>query len=105
MPNKERGWSFAKTALLLVFSLQFALGFFVALPVQLGQQAGGLGPLAWAGAALAVVGVAFETVGDWQLTRFKADAANAGKVMDRACGATPAIRTISATPASGGGCI
>ncbi len=30
-----------------------------------------------------VVGFAFEAVGDWQLTRFKADAANASAVMDR----------------------
>lgn len=79
----HRGWSFAKTGLLLVFSLQFALGFLVALPVQLGQQGGPLGPLAFAGAALAVVGILFETIGDAQLTRFKADPANAGKVMDR----------------------
>jgi steroid 5-alpha reductase family enzyme len=28
-------------------------------------------------------GVAFETVGDWQLARFKHDRANAGRVMDR----------------------
>ena len=81
--EKHRGWSFAKTALLLVFSLQYALGFAVALPVQLGQQAGPLGPLAFAGAALAVVGILFETIGDAQLTAFKADPANAGKVMDR----------------------
>jgi steroid 5-alpha reductase family enzyme len=29
------------------------------------------------------VGLFFETVGDWQLSRFKADPANSGKVMDR----------------------
>jgi steroid 5-alpha reductase family enzyme len=81
--EKHRGWSFAKTALMLVFSLQFALSFFVALPVQLGQQPGVLGPLAIAGAVLALIGIAFETIGDWQLTRFKGDPANAGKVMDR----------------------
>ena len=81
--EKTRGWSFAKTALIFVFGLQMVLGFVVALPVQLGQQPGALGPLAWAGAALAGIGVLFETVGDWQLARFKADPANAGKVMDR----------------------
>jgi len=79
----RRGWGFARTALILVFSLQFALGFVVALPVQLGQGPGALGPLAWAGAALAVVGILFETIGDGQLARFKADPANAGQVMDR----------------------
>lgn len=80
---KHRGWGFAKTALLFVFSPQYGLGFVVALPVQLGQQAGPLGSLAFAGAALAGVGILFETIGDAQLARFKADPANAGKVMDR----------------------
>lgn len=81
--ENHRGWSFAKTALLFVFATQYALGFVVALPVQLGQQGGALGPLAFAGAALAVIGILFETIGDWQLTVFKADPENAGKVMDR----------------------
>jgi steroid 5-alpha reductase family enzyme len=81
--EKHRGWSFAKTALLFVFSLQYALGFLVALPVQLGQGPGVLGPLAFAGIALAVVGILFESIGDGQLTRFKADPTNAGKVMDK----------------------
>lgn len=81
--EKTRGWGFATTALVLVFSMQAALGFVVALPVQLGQQTGALGPWAFAGAALAMVGILFETLGDWQLTRFKADPANAGQVMDR----------------------
>jgi steroid 5-alpha reductase family enzyme len=35
------------------------------------------------GAALTLAGVLFETVGDLQLARFKADPANRGKVMDR----------------------
>lgn len=81
--EKERGWSFAKTSLLLVFSLQFVMQFVVALPVQLGQAPGPLGPLAAAGAALAVLGILFETVGDAQLVAFKADPVNAGKVMDK----------------------
>ncbi len=36
-----------------------------------------------AGTLLFAVGFFFEAVGDWQLARFKADPANAGKVMDR----------------------
>ncbi|MBI1686586.1 DUF1295 domain-containing protein [Caulobacter hibisci] len=78
-----RGWSFAKASLLLVFALQYLMQYVVALPVQLGQVAGPLGPLAALGAALAAFGIAFETIGDAQLVRFKADPANAGKVMDR----------------------
>ena len=80
----KRGWSFGVTALLLVFSLQWILQLIVALPVQLGQgDAGPLGALACAGAALAVVGILFETIGDAQLVAFKAKPDNAGKVMDR----------------------
>mgnify|MGYP001450439604 CR=1 FL=1 len=41
-----------------------------------------LGLLDWLGVALWAVGVFFEAVGDWQLARFKADPANAGRVMD-----------------------
>ena len=36
-----------------------------------------------AGVAVWSVGFMFESVGDWQLARFKADPANRGKVMDR----------------------
>ena len=78
-----RGWSFAKASGLIVFALQYLLQFAVALPVQLGQQdPAPLGGLAIAGAVLALVGIAFESLGDGQLVRFKADPANAGKVLD-----------------------
>ena len=83
--ESERGWSFAKASLLLVFALQAPLQFIVCLPIQLGQASNtpaGLGPLARAGLALGVVGLLFETIGDWQLSRFKADAGNRGKVLD-----------------------
>jgi steroid 5-alpha reductase family enzyme len=69
-----------------VFLLQGVLLWLVSLPVQLGQipaVPAGLGPLAWIGAGLAVIGIFFESVGDYQMARFKADPANAGKVMDR----------------------
>lgn len=80
----ERGWSFAKSTLLLVFALQAPLQFIVCLPVQLGQVGSTtvFGPLALAGGVLAVVGIFFESVGDWQLTQFKGDPANEGKVLD-----------------------
>lgn len=80
----RRGWSFAWAALVMVFALQAPLQWIVSLPVQLGQMtdATTLGALAYAGTALALAGIAFETIGDWQLTRFRADAANKGKVLD-----------------------
>jgi steroid 5-alpha reductase family enzyme len=79
----DRGWDYPLASFLLVFALQAPLQWVVSLPVQLGQLAepGVLQPLAWAGAALAIIGIAFETIGDAQLVRFKADPANAGKVL------------------------
>lgn len=82
--EQAKGWSFGKTALLSVFATQAPLLFVVCLPVQLGQLSAvpaTLGPVAWIGAALAVVGIAFESTADWQLTRFRADHANGGKVL------------------------
>jgi steroid 5-alpha reductase family enzyme len=69
-----------------VFMMQAVLLWVVSLPVQLGQIAPSpaeLGQLAFAGAALAVIGIFFESVGDWQMARFKADPQSAGKVMDK----------------------
>jgi len=69
-----------------VFLLQGPLLWLVALPVQLGQietTPASLGIVAMLGAALAVTGILFETVGDWQLARFKADSASEGQVMDK----------------------
>ena len=82
---KERGWGYARASLVFVFALQAPLQFMVALPVQLGQirPTGPLGPLGFAGVILAAIGIAFETIGDWQLIRFKADPAHAGQVLDR----------------------
>lgn len=83
--HKERGWGFAKASLLLVFATQAPLQFMVSLPVQLGQidaKPEALGALGYVGAALAVTGILFETVGDWQLVRFKQKPENAGRVLN-----------------------
>ncbi|MGV9591125.1 DUF1295 domain-containing protein [Streptomyces tendae] len=71
-------------ALRMVYLLQGALVWLVALPVQ--AAAYGPGPLsgpAWAGVVVWAVGLAFEAVGDAQLARFKADPGNRGRIMDR----------------------
>ncbi|MFE9423717.1 DUF1295 domain-containing protein [Kitasatospora sp. NPDC006697] len=71
-------------ALRMVYLLQAAIVWFVSLPVQAAQYLDRpLGPLTVAAIALWTVGMFFETVGDWQLARFKADPANRGQVMDR----------------------
>ena len=67
-----------------VFLLQGVLVWIVSLPVQVAILApGAVDILTFAGTTLWVVGLAFEAIGDAQLARFKADPANAGKVMDR----------------------
>tara|TARA_B100000900_G_scaffold388371_1_gene380343 strand:+ start:852 stop:1646 length:795 start_codon:yes stop_codon:yes gene_type:complete len=42
-----------------------------------------LGTLAYVGTAFWVIGMIFETVGDWQLAKFLGNSNNAGKVMDK----------------------
>jgi steroid 5-alpha reductase family enzyme len=75
---------FAWATLIYVFGLQFALQFVVSLPVQYGQWGDpNVDALAIVGAIVAVLGYALESVADWQLLKFKAAPANAGKVMDR----------------------
>ena len=55
----------------------------VSLPVQLGQVSlqPSFGVLGIVGVAVWLVGLSFETIGDAQLVRFKADETNKGKVM------------------------
>ncbi len=79
----RKGWSFAKASALLVFATQAPLLFVVSLPAQLGQlgEAVPIGSLAISGICLWTLGFIFETVGDYQLVRFKQDPVNTGKVM------------------------
>ena len=81
-----KGWSWDKTALLGVFLTQAPLLFVTCLPAQLGiwaSEGGGpiMGPLAWTGILVALIGIAFETIGDAQLKAFRADQSNTGKVL------------------------
>ncbi len=83
--QEKKGWSFATTSLLQVFLLQGPLVWMVSLPAQAGLLAddgSAPGVLAYAGAALAVIGITFESIGDAQLDSFRADPANKGKVLD-----------------------
>lgn len=83
-PAREQG-RYASGALKRVFLPQAVLLYVTCLPAQIGVAAAGaeaIGPLAMAGAALWLLGMVFETVGDWQLSRFRADPASKGKVLD-----------------------
>lgn len=83
---REKG-EFAKAALTRVWLMQAVLLFMVSSPAQVGILASAepapITRLAWFGFGLWCVGVFFEWVGDWQLSRFKADPANKGYVLDK----------------------
>lgn len=82
----KRGASFWWVSLFSVFLTQALLLWVVSLSVQLGQAAptpARLTGFDLLGALIWTVGFLFEAVADWQLTRFKADPANRGKVMNR----------------------
>ncbi len=83
--RKHYGDRFGLISLATVFGLQGALMWVVSLPVQLGQvrSSPSVGVIAWVGAALWLVGLAFESIGDAQLAAFKKDPSTAGTVMDR----------------------
>ena len=79
-----KGRSEVLYALKVVYGLQAALMFFVSLSVTVGMFAGRpIVALQILGAVVWLLGFAFESIGDLQLSRFKADPANAGRVMDR----------------------
>lgn len=82
---KEQG-RFAQAALTKVFGPQAVLLYITCLPAQLGVLSGeafaAIAPLALAGAALWLLGMVFEGVGDAQLKAFRANPASKGKVLD-----------------------
>jgi steroid 5-alpha reductase family enzyme len=82
--RKRYGDRFAVISLATVFLLQGVLMWVVSLPVQLGQvpDTPDVGVIGVIGIAVWAVGFGFETIGDLQLTRFKRDPANQGKVLD-----------------------
>ena len=83
--RKHWGARFPIVSLVTVFLLQGVLMWIVSIGVQLGQvpETPAFGPIGTMGILVWIVGLAFEAVGDMQLARFKADPANAGKVMDK----------------------
>lgn len=66
-----------------VYLAQGAIMWFISLPVQVAMfEAVAPGWIAWVGVAVWAVGLFFETVGDWQLDRFRSDPGSRGKVLD-----------------------
>lgn len=76
--------NFAVKSLYLVFLLQAVLAFVIAMPLLPALNgANDANLVTWLGMAVAAFGLLFETIGDAQMARFKADPASAGQVMDR----------------------
>lgn len=81
--RKKHGDRFPLVSLVTVFALQAVIMWIVSLPVQAGQHGmQALGLLDLLGAAVFTFGLVFESVGDLQLARFKANPANEGEVLD-----------------------
>ena len=79
--NNEPGFRFK--SLYIVFILQAALAWVISLPLAAAISGpGSLGFLDYAGIALWITGMVFEAVGDFQLSSFRKDPRNRGKVLD-----------------------
>ena len=78
-----KGRSETRFVLERIFGFQGLLMFLISLPLQAAAASTEFSNLAWVGIAVALLGIAFESIGDAQLARFKADPAHAGKTMDR----------------------
>ena len=70
-------------AVRMIYALQGVLILFIGLPVQVGMfESGSFGVLGWLGVIVWAVGVFFEAVGHHQMSAFRADPANRGKLID-----------------------
>lgn len=78
------GDSFPVLSLFIVFGFQGLLIWIISMPLQIVMARNmPLSPVDLIAGLLWLAGFLFETIGDLQLARFKADPANRGKVMDR----------------------
>ncbi len=69
-------------ALRMIYALQGILALVIGSPILVGgYESGTVGVIAWLGVAIWLVGVVFETVGDRQMERFRADPANKGQLI------------------------
>lgn len=76
--------AFAAWSLVRVFLLQGVLAWLISLPLlAVATRSAELNPVDVMAALVWAVGLFFEAVGDWQLSRFLAGPANRGSVMDR----------------------
>jgi steroid 5-alpha reductase family enzyme len=98
----ERYWWFSYFQ---TFLLQGVLIMIVSLPllgISMGTHSGNLNLLDYFGIFIWLIGFTFEAGGDFQMSRFKGDPKNRGKVLNEASGSIPAILIISAIRRYGG---
>jgi steroid 5-alpha reductase family enzyme len=82
--RKAKGGSFTLWSLYMIFGVQGLLVLVVSLPITVAAgRSAALDAGAIPGAAVFLIGLGFEAIGDDQLRRFKADPANRGQVMNR----------------------
>lgn len=84
--RKLAGNTWLFRSLINVFLLQGGLIWLISAPLLAAQSSPTPRQLTWVdgvGAGVWAVGFFFESLGDWQLARFKADPRNWGKVLDR----------------------
>lgn len=80
--RQSHGDSFVLRSLLTVFTLQAVLLWIIAMPQQWRIKDDVATWTVIVGVALWTVGFAFESIGDYQMMRFKANPDNEGKVLD-----------------------
>ena len=79
----RRGASFPVTSLFWIFWLQALLLWVISWPMQAALTAStSLNALDGVGATIAAFGIAIEAVADWQLTRFRANPASRGNILE-----------------------
>ena len=75
--------NFTVKSLYIVFGFQGILAWIISLPLLAAMASlNSLNALDYVGVLVWAVGMFFETVGDWQLARFKADPVSKGKVLN-----------------------
>jgi steroid 5-alpha reductase family enzyme len=81
--RRDWGKRFVLRSYFQIFLLQGVLLLVISYPVILVNKSGTAAMTAWdvAGTGIWLLGFFFETVGDWQLWRFKKDPQNRGKIM------------------------
>ena len=82
----RHGKRFPLLSLFTVFGLQGLLMWIISFPLQVAEISREPARLTWldfGGVIVWLIGFLFESVGDFQLARFKADPKNEGKVMNR----------------------